>query len=484
MPPRVGLNRSSAKFQSIRAGRESRPKVDFGLVAVLDPQVAEGDAEGGLEVLGERALDAHAGAQRVAVVGIQPLAQCGGLGQQRLIRPEEVGLGEAERRRLLRLRDAKLGAEALPGAEDVAMLPEQLGAGTQIGLVVELGADRARRPLLQLIGDVEPILGRQLRGRMDDDGREQVGVEQPLLAFVHQGGIVALPLLDWHAATQEAGVDAVATGEGDGAEVGPLARLKLQREVHAPGLVIDDGVAVLQGRQREARLARIREQLLLGIEHELGPRRLALDQAEAGRARRRETGAVLNDIDVEPAEQVTRPRLDVEHQHDLRLLGQPLDLVDHTLGRHGAGLLEPEPDRAVEIALGPKCLLQRGHVGLGALANAETAGRRRAGISGALGDLRQQRGQLGRQVAGEADLVGHRRKLGDGRLVGAERALLGRAGATRQQQCRRRDRDGREMPMAAHQALLTARWALASPASASPRSCSISAGEGSVDWLL
>ena len=46
-------------------------------------------------------------------------------------------------------------------------------------------------------------------------------------------------------------------------------------------LVVDDDLALAQPRQGEAGLARVREHLLLGVEHGLGERRLAGHEAQA-----------------------------------------------------------------------------------------------------------------------------------------------------------------------------------------------------------
>ena len=88
--------------------------------------------------------------------------------------------------------------------------------------------------------------------------------------------------------------------------------------------MVDDGLALAELGQREAGLARVGQQLLLGVEHGLGQRRLAGDEAQILGRGRREGVRIVGEVDRERAEAVARAGRDVEPQHGLGPGRQPL----------------------------------------------------------------------------------------------------------------------------------------------------------------
>ena len=272
----------------------------------------------------------------------------------------------------------QLDLDLLVAAEDIAVLPADIAAGTFVGAKANGRADGAMLALVDLYGRPDPPT--RVRGPAEANlhGAEQSGVEQHLSALGEELGRHQVTRPPRQAADRELGIDVAGTFDAGHAEASQRPRQNRQGEVHDGAVVIDHRAARLQPGEGEALLPDPAQECCLGIQNGLRDRRIARCEAERGRVRPfRRLAACLRrrrrNVDDHALQAIDRAGINGEDDPDRQRI--PIDL-----GR----------DLGAIVALGAQHADEVGLIVLGAPAQSDPAVGRTVEQASTVGDLLQQ----------------------------------------------------------------------------------------------
>ena len=255
------------------------------------------------------------------------------------------------------------------------MGPEARDGETELCLVGDAEADRARRPVGQLDIERQLAVGVE-RGRGLDSHRVEHAERGELAAQgLDLGGIVGFALLERHAALQPDGVDLVGARETHRAHAGKRTGFGDEGHRRLARGMVDHDVALDAG-QRIALLAQLGDELVLCFEDGSGVGRIARRQAKPGTIDRRQRRLCCRPTDRHVANAIARPGRHVEGE------GNRLSLRPRVDGVEGARLgdrpaVDRGRDRGVVVAARAQGGIDPGQRRLGALQQAEAVAAQR-----------------------------------------------------------------------------------------------------------
>src|SRR5690606_5837973 len=244
-----------------------------------------------------------------------------------LVELDEIRLDEGDREFALDLGDGEIGPQLLAIAEEIAMLPEILGADALArriaraetdGAVIALGKDQRDRDDFAL--DERPA-------RLEMNAVEKAAAQIAPAQIINHAGIIENTGLPLRETADVVLFDLIEPLDRQIAEIEQRAGVDGERDFHRIGRKINDGVLLLNRRVRIAVMGEIGDDIGGGIHHGLGPRSHAHLDSQLGKCGLfREFRRAL-EVYIELGDAENRARLDLKA--DLRGIRAAVELVGH-----------------------------------------------------------------------------------------------------------------------------------------------------------